>query len=556
MAKQQEINPLIAQILKAQKVRTGRRILSWLLFLIAISIFLLVPYIVSTNPQASGDFVKKHPWAAHSVDYLAKLNIIPTPPVEIKESTLNKKLLPYTADTLNFRHTRSTAPAFLGLDKVWNPGHSLDNAHKPWANDCKVCHSTPFVQVQDKDCLSCHKNIGDHVSSKLGTVNGLSDQKCASCHREHNGDDSLAKQNKNYMTENCASCHGDIKKSFAKTKTENVEDFADKHPEFRYQLALSSKPKDLERTRQLKGELLKEKTALKFPHDVHLKEDGVKSPKGKVKVDCDSCHKLNPDGLGFAQVTMKDHCQSCHDLKFEPAVSNREVPHGSVELVLSTLREFYSYVQVNTVPVDSRPLTAPINLVRPGKDLPQVESFVHSNGNSRSRASDAAISLFEKTSCKVCHEISRTSEPGRSGTTGRDLPQWKVAPLTPNHPWLTQSQFNHAKHRIAECSDCHAAKQSKKAEEVLMPEIKVCRDCHTGSKPESNKLVSDCGLCHGFHVTSHEPSKGSPRQDTLKTYLDAALDTLHVKFERIKSGHPDIRTNKSDSAAPNEGEMH
>ncbi|MFA6178882.1 MAG: cytochrome c3 family protein [Candidatus Methylopumilus sp.] len=551
MAEKQKNAPLIEEILGAQKIRKGRRLLSWFLFLTLLMACLLIPYGVSMHPDEAATFVKEHPWAEQTVKQLAKLGITPAPTRKMDDASINKKLLPFTADAQNFRHTRSTQPAFLSLDKVWNPGHELDSAHKPWANDCKVCHSTPFVQVQDKDCQSCHRNIGDHVDRKTATVSALADQKCASCHREHNGEDSLAKQNKSYMTENCASCHGDIKKSFAKTKTGNVEDFATKHPEFRYQLALSSKPKDLERTRLIKGQMLKEKTALKFPHDVHLKADGVKSPKGKVKVECASCHKPNPDGLGFAQVTMKDHCQSCHDLKFEPAVSNREVPHGSVELVLSTLREFYSYVQVNAVPIDSSPLTAPINLVRPGKDLPRVASFVHSNGNSRSRASEAAISLFEKTSCKVCHEISRVSEPGRQGTSGRDLPQWKVAPLTPRHPWLTQSQFNHAKHRIADCTDCHAANKSKKAEEVLMPAIKVCRDCHTGSTPESNKLVSDCGLCHGFHLPGHEASKGSTRQDTLKSIIKSALDKTTVKPDTSTSG-----TIKSSSAQLNEGEMH
>jgi len=215
------------------------------------------------------------------------------------------------------------------------------------------------------------------------------------------------------------------------------------------------------------------------------------------------------------------------------------------------LREFYSYVQVNAVPIDNSPLTAPINLVRPGKNLPQTSSFVHSNGTSRSRAADAAISLFEKTSCKVCHEISRTSEPGRQGTTGRDLPQWKVAPLTPTHPWLTQSTFNHAKHRLAECTDCHAANKSKKAEDVLMPDIKVCRDCHTGSQPESNKLVSDCGLCHGFHMANHENIQGSSRKDTLKSVIKSAINSAGTTSDTVKPSPI-----KSNSVELNEGETH
>jgi len=84
-----------------------------------------------------------------------------------------------------------------------------------------------------------------------------------------------------------------------------------------------------------------------------------------------------------------------------------------------------------------------------------------------------------------------------------------------------------------------------------MPAIKVCRDCHTGSTPVSNKLVSDCGLCHGFHLPGHEASKGSTRQDTLKSIIKSALDKTTVKPDTSTSG-----TIKSSSAQLNEGEMH
>lgn len=505
MAEKKPKNPLIQEILDQQKVRSGRRILSWVLFLLLIISSFALPIAASVSPQDVEKYTAQHAWAKSTATWLTKHNILQ--PQELKAHTadashtspINKKLIAYTANTENGLHVRSTAPTFLGLDKVWNPGHPLDNAHKPWANDCKVCHSFPFVQVQDSDCKTCHDKIGDHVNKKTIHAHGLENQACTDCHKEHNGDDSLSRQNKLYTATNCAACHGDIKHSFDQTKTENVTDFAKKHPEFRYQIATAN-PEKLERVRYSEATPLKEPTALKFPHDVHLSDKGIKSPQGRVKMECNNCHKLNPDGLQFGTVNMKDHCQSCHDLKFEPAISNREVPHGSVELVLNTLREFYSYVQVNTVPIDNKPLTAPINLVRPGKEMPVVQSFVRSNGSAHSRAADAAISLFEKTSCKVCHEVTRLDEKGREGTTGRDLPQWKITPIAPSHPWLTKSQFSHAKHTVADCTDCHSAKTSKKAEDVLMPDIKVCRDCHTGSERESNKLVSDCGLCHEFHM--------------------------------------------------------
>ena len=390
----------------------------------------------------------------------------------------------------------------MGVDKLWNPGHPLDQAHQAWASDCKACHSLPFVQVQDKDCKACHQNASDHVDQKITTVSALKEATCASCHRDHNGLDGLSQQNKQYMSTNCASCHSDIKKSYAKTETLDVEDFATKHPEFRYTLLEHPNSQKLVRTRMSKHGLT-EPTGLKFPHDVHLDEDGVKSPKGKVEMNCASCHTLKADGQHFEPVTMKNHCQSCHDLKFEPAVSNREVPHGSVELVLNTLREFYSYVQVNTVPVDEKPLTPLINLVRPGEDAPEVASYIRSNVGSRNQAAFSAEALFEKTSCNLCHEVKKLIGQGKTGTPGKDLPQYEIGAITPSHTWLVSSEFNHAQHRLAECSDCHAAKQSKKSEEVLMPSIKTCHDCHTGKQAESNKLVSDCGLCHGFHQPAH-----------------------------------------------------
>lgn len=496
-----DLHPIVKQIRNLQRPTHGKRWLSWLLFVSLLTICFLLPSYLSLFPETSAKFFEKHPQLLGVVS-----NAFSQASYKHNETTMsvkpNEALKKFTANTQVWQSERVTKPTYLGVDKVWNPGHPLDQAHQAWAHDCKACHSLPFVQVQDKDCKNCHQNAADHVDQKITTVSALKEASCASCHRDHNGLDGLRRQNEQYMSTNCASCHSDIKKSYAKTETEDVKDFADKHPEFRYTLAESPTSEKLVRTRLSKQGLV-EKTGLKFPHDVHLDEDGVKSPDGKVDMNCASCHTLKADGQHFEPVTMKDHCQSCHDLKFEPAVSNREVPHGSVELVLNTLREFYSYVQVNTVPVDEKPLTPIINLVRPGEDEPEVASYIRSNVSSRNQASFSAESLFEKTSCNLCHEVKKLIGQGKTGTPGKDLPQYEIGAITPSHTWLVSSQFNHAQHRLAECSDCHAAKQSKKAEEVLMPSIKACHDCHTGKQAESNKLVSDCGLCHGFHQSAH-----------------------------------------------------
>jgi hypothetical protein len=515
MKKEANVSPSIRQIRRMQKPMWGRRPLSWALFTVLLLVCLILPSYSSMHPEQTSEFFESHPLIHHYVFKLLGMQSHRdyTNSTLAQNELANEKLAHLTTDTGKWQEEREKVPTYGATDKLWNPGHALDKAHQAWANDCKACHSEPFKQVQDKDCKGCHRDILDHVDTNIASVDTFKDAECAACHLDHNGLDGLSRQNKSYMASNCADCHDDIKKSFAKTKTEDVKDFADKHPEFRYIVAQSAKKGDLARVRIAKQSPLVEKTALKFPHDVHLDKDGVKSPKGKVDMNCASCHKPAADGLNFMPVTMKEDCQYCHDLKFEPAVSNREVPHGSVEQVLSTLREFYSYVQVNAVPVDENPLTPVINLVRPGEDEPKVNSFIRSNGNARERAAMSANELFEKTSCKLCHAITKLSANGKQGTPGQDLPQWDVAKLTPRHAWLTSSQFDHAKHRLADCTDCHQADKSKESSDVLMPTIETCRDCHAGSQHTSNKLVSDCGMCHGFHAVSgiHE------KQDSDKT---------------------------------------
>jgi hypothetical protein len=40
---------------------------------------------------------------------------------------------------------------------------------------------------------------------------------------------------------------------------------------------------------------------------------------------------------------------------------------------------------------------------------------------------------------------------------------------------------------------------SREAEDVAMPAIGRCRDCHGGAKAAAPRLASDCGMCHVFH---------------------------------------------------------
>lgn len=453
-------DPISSEIEQLQKPIAGRRLFSWIFFLFSIFAFLIVPVVASIWPAK-----------------LERLSVVSPREVE----------------------------------GAWSPGH-LSASHQSWENDCQDCHKIPFVRVRDQECLACHKDIGDHVSRKTVKINALQEVRCGTCHQEHLGEFGLVEQNTHYIGQNCVDCHTNIKAVFPDTKTENVRNFSSAHPQFRIQVNTATTATRLAPIRQHSGTRLMNKTSLKFPHDVHLNAAGIPGPDGKVKLECNSCHKINSDGVSFQAVTMKENCQHCHALRFELAVPNREVPHGSVDQVLSTLREFYSYVDVSGVPLDKRPESkGTISILRPGKQE-SVSTFINTPGGVRSRAIASATELFEKTSCVVCHQVSRSSEQGKEGTPDQDMPQWKIAAIPSQHAWMPKAKFNHSKHFSAQCTDCHDATKSKNASDVLIPTIDQCRDCHVGKDSVKNKITSDCGLCHGFHLPSDGSLGKTPHQ--------------------------------------------
>lgn len=506
MSLDKETSLLISTLKKMQSPPRGRRIISWVLFLSIVGIFLVLPMSASILPTSVSHLFSKESTKPATAAYQA--------------NTSNPDLLHVTADIEDWHAKRDYKPTFLGLDKVWKPSQKMSSAHDFLSSDCKACHTKAFTKVQDTDCQSCHKNANAHFDHKQ-FQSSHSNVRCGACHQEHQGEEGLKIQQKHFTESQCADCHQSLKADFPKTKLEDVKDFSKKHPEFNYLIAKDGDSKVLDSVRMPTKGTLSEKTNLKFPHDVHLAKKGIKSPQGTVTMKCSDCHQTKSDGSGFKTVNMKDHCQSCHDLRFEPMVSNREVPHGAVDQVLSTLREFYSYVQGNRVATENKPKAVGIQILRPGAQpvAPNTENFMTSSGDAHSKATRAAISLFEKTTCKTCHVVNRSDAPGKQGTSGRDLPQWEIGKISQQHPWMKNNRFDHAKHQLAKCQDCHQAETSKKAEDVLMPSIKACRNCHTGKSHESNKITSDCGACHRYHQPSLKtappasttPNKANPQ---------------------------------------------
>jgi hypothetical protein len=392
------------------------------------------------------------------------------------------------------------------LDTFWNPG-AISSAHQGFAQDCRSCHDKPFERVTDASCTACHTQVGDHVSDPTIAHNTLTGQRCATCHKEHQGQAGMRTTD----TVGCATCHGNIRAFTPLTAQGNVSDFATEHPAFRLSIRQRDAAHTVQRVRQTPE--LRNETGLVFPHDIHLADKGIKSPTGpaatggRVVLECASCHALDAAGVRFEPVTMAKNCQSCHRLSVDPQAPEREVPHARPEVVEVAVREIYASLAVDRYPVS---LTTVNSLLqRPTGRAPASQStaagrWVEQNSKRTFQQ------MFAKTNgvCTTCHAVVPEKASDKAPV------QWRVPAIVETSHWLPQSTFSHAQHKNAACVSCHSAKTSKMASEILIPDIQSCRTCHAGAEPDKEKVVSQCDSCHGFHPRKEHPAF---QQAALKT---------------------------------------
>ena len=193
---------------------------------------------------------------------------------------------------------------------------------------------------------------------------------------------------------------------------------------------------------------------------------------------------------------------SDHTLEFEPAVTTRQVPHGSVDDVMLTMQEFYANIALNNIPVDV------VDLGEIRRGLPRLGSGVITEQQrqraltwAKSKAQQVSEDLFVARVCIVCHEVTKAVIQGESGKAIA----WGVVPVHVASAWMPKARFDHVKHRTNKCVDCHAVEKSHSSDDVAIPDIVNCRGCHAGNKPAAGKLVSTCVSCHGFHLPNHPP---------------------------------------------------
>lgn len=400
---------------------------------------------------------------------------------------------PIAADYWGERPMKEEVKALAtGFSEAWNPGE-LARAHHNFSHDCRACHQEPFVQVQDRACLACHGTLREHVpparlSGKMAMT--LAETRCAECHRDHKGETMAPRSH-----ELCASCHADVQHAAAgPTGVRNVSDFGNAHPHFRLTM-VDAGQKQPRRVRQGEGKI-QERSGLKFNHVLHMDASGIRSPQGSranVKtssnrsvLECDSCHQLDAEGVRMRPIEMEKHCSSCHELAFEPSAPNRQAPHGELEAVEQTLREFYARLVLGDVPADVKPVPG-LPRMRPGAvPTPQERRAALRVADAKARQALRELVTTRKV-CSTCHEISQ------------DKNSWRITPVSLTREWMPGARFRHDKHATATCASCHDVRTSHKAEDVAMPDIARCRDCHGGAKAAAPKVASDCALCHVFH---------------------------------------------------------
>ena len=380
-----------------------------------------------------------------------------------------------------------TTRLLADADHVWLSGpHSSVHAH--FADRCETCHTNAFKQVMNKVCFDCHDNAGHHADPSIFPNASLDGQQCQDCHKEHNGDKGLLITTERF----CTNCHSEILEIAENSKLKNVPDF-DEHPQFHPTLIKTHQPETFERI-AIDANKPKpvDRSNLKFPHNKHLKENGVRHPDGtRTVLQCGFCHKPETGGVALQPISFEKHCSNCHDLKFEPQAPNREMPHKDLSQAKDYVEGTYAEFALRG------------NWIEPANPVENVSSFRKLIGEgpivteeqkkaalewAESKAEEVLQGKFGRGLCGECHEI----------VDNKKTKNWDVAPVYIPTKWLPKSHFNHKPHKDRKCTTCHNAKESEEATDVLLPSVETCQECH-GGEFATTKVKSACAECHDFH---------------------------------------------------------
>jgi len=366
-------------------------------------------------------------------------------------------------------------------------------------NNCQVCHVKPFEKVQDKQCIDCHHNLGEHVLEQHPAIEEFSKFLCQNCHKEHNEPMQLTRTDDAL----CIDCHRDIE-NFAHENNNNVQSVTGfnqtDHPQFRLSLI---QPKLINGQYEWHNQRpvfnlnnkLKEQSNLKFSHNIHLDKEVVQDESTGESLTCNNCHQLKSDKEHFKPVTMDKDCRSCHKLTFDVFNPDIELPHGNLRAAAVMLQAHF--IREFTDPeLRSKRAAKKIRRI-PGKH--SNEGTCESNGLDcgQQEALKEAEYQFTKSGCITCHEVTEYDN-------GDILTRWSVKPIKINDDWYAKANFDHGSHLSVKgkneqqvCLSCHDVKLSEISADISIPQADMCLKCHEQGEFKSVEL--SCTRCHQFH---------------------------------------------------------
>jgi hypothetical protein len=401
-------------------------------------------------------------------------------------------------------------------DSTWSSG-KLSLSHTGLEQNCKACHVNAFEAVRDESCKTCHTTVHDHADpfriaraqpdlDQWGRVKlafqetfNIPPGRCVECHTEHEGRTQMAATAQRF----CSDCHQTLKEKLPDTRLADAGDFEDSHPEFQpavltrwngdrpmlQRVSLAARPQ--------------ENSNLKFPHDMHLsKTNGVAQMARRLggeygfgqALACKDCHDSDPTGTRFQPVSMEEDCQMCHSLGLQTIGGTvRLLPHGEPEQVVADIRAFYGSTgpyRPAGLPIAqySRQRPGDVNFIRRAQDVARGRAAVPMRAEAMVRTT-----FSNQGVCGECHTASLAGG------------QPKIAPVAFPVRYMHKGWFDHRPHATETCQSCHKAEASASSNDLLLPDLASCRECH-GGETTSKAVPSGCAMCHDYHMDGGAPA--------------------------------------------------
>ncbi len=393
--------------------------------------------------------------------------------------------------------------AVLLTDAYWTSGplHPVHNV--AIGDDCGACHQVPFQKVQDEACVACHAELIDHYPDTHYAASNVTTERCAVCHVEHNEPTFLIVEADGL----CVDCHADpAPLSDGAGHMQAVHGFnVENHPAFEVALltpAATASGTGLSFSWGVKEALLEgaaETSNLKFPHDLHLDPDSVKTAQEGRGMVCADCHTLTADDEHFEPISMEAHCQDCHELTFDISARDRQLPHGQPTEVIQMMQGHFALQFAQPRQRDTGGRRIPDRRRDRGSSCSgtTLECAQQSTEN-------AVLDQFTRSGCVTCHVVEDTQ--------AQDIfARYQVHPIRLSHDFIPAAIFDHRSHFTQKdaqgdeaCLTCHSATTSNTSADLMIPDILNCTQCHS-DRNTADTVPLDCISCHQYHPQVVEP---------------------------------------------------